>query len=170
MAGYYLSAIVSMLGPVDSVSGFCGKGFDRRLILNKAQFGTYLDVEIPTHYSAVLNLKSGVIVSMNMSFDIWRSGLPKFEIYGTDGTISYPDPNFGGGVPPFTAKSRCSTRFFRKTKNTGGVKQRCMSCLNSITESAIIPAGSAYSTWHMRLNINGRTEPARSWQDILQKS
>ena len=163
MAGYYLSAIVSMLGPVDSVSGFCGKGFDRRLILNKAQFGTYLDVEIPTHYSAVLNLKSGVIVSMNMSFDIWRSGLPKFEIYGTDGTISYPDPNFGGRSPSVYRKEQVlDTVFSGKRKNTGGVKQRCMSCLNSITESAIIPAGSAYSTWHMRLNINGRTEPARS--------
>ena len=116
MAGYYLSAIVSMLGPVDSVSGFCGKGFDRRLILNKAQFGTYLDVEIPTHYSAVLNLKSGVIVSMNMSFDIWRSGLPKFEIYGTDGTISYPDPNFGGGVPSVYRKEQVLDTVFQENE------------------------------------------------------
>lgn len=116
MAGYYLSAIVSMLGPVDSISGACGKGFDRRPIFSKSQLGKYVDVEVPTHYSAVLKLKSGVIVSMNMSFDIWHSGLPKFEIYGTDGTISYPDPNYGGGVPSVYRKEQVLDTVFQENE------------------------------------------------------
>jgi predicted dehydrogenase len=116
MAGYYLSAIVSMLGPVASISGACGKGFDRRPIYSKSQLGNYVDVKVPTHYSAVLQLKSGVIVSMNMSFDIWQSGLPKFEIYGTDGTISYPDPNYGGGVPSVYRKEQVLDTVFQENE------------------------------------------------------
>lgn len=116
MAGYYLSAIVSMLGPVDSISGFCGKGFDRRPIFSEAQLGKYLDVEVPTHYSAVLQLKSDVIVSMNMSFDVWQSSLPKFEIYGTGGTISYPDPNYGGGVPSVYRKEQVLDMVFQENE------------------------------------------------------
>ena len=116
MAGYYLSAIVSMLGPVDSVSGVCSKGFDRRRIFSKSQFGKYVDVQVPTHYSAVLQLKSGVIVSMNMSFDIWQSSLPKFEIYGTNGTISYPDPNCGGGVPSVYRKEQVLDTVFQENE------------------------------------------------------
>lgn len=116
MAGYYLSAIISMLGPVDSVSAVCGKGFDKRLVLSKAQFGTYIDVSIPTHYSSVLKLQSGVIVSMNMSFDIWHSNLPKLEIYGTDGTISYPDPNYGGGVPSVYRKEQVLDTVFQENE------------------------------------------------------
>ena len=34
-----------------------------------------------------------------MSFDIWYSHLPRIEIYGSEGTLSVPDPNhFGGKV------------------------------------------------------------------------
>ena len=33
------------------------------------------------------------------SFDVWASELPRLEIYGTEGTLSVPDPNtFGGPV------------------------------------------------------------------------
>lgn len=106
MAAYYLSEIVTMLGPVAHVSAVSGKGFERRRVYSQPHAGEYVNVEIPTHYSAVLGLRSGVVVSMNMSFDVWQSGLPKFEVYGTDGMISYPDPNFGGGVPSVYRKEQ----------------------------------------------------------------
>ncbi len=33
------------------------------------------------------------------SFDVWAAQLPRIEIYGTEGTLSVPDPNsFGGPV------------------------------------------------------------------------
>jgi predicted dehydrogenase len=36
---------------------------------------------------------------MIMSFDVWGSEVPRLEIYGTEGTLSAPDPNtFGGPV------------------------------------------------------------------------
>ena len=47
-----------------------------------------------------------MIVSMNISFDIWHSNLPMFEIYGTEGTLEVPDPNMSGGRPKVYRKER----------------------------------------------------------------
>ena len=33
---------------------------------------------------------------MTISFDVWDSETPRFEIYGTDGTICIPDPEVHG--------------------------------------------------------------------------
>ncbi len=41
-----------------------------------------------------------------MSFDIWKSNLPMFEIYGTEGTLEVPDPNMSGGKPRVYRKER----------------------------------------------------------------
>jgi predicted dehydrogenase len=40
---------------------------------------------------------SGPIGTLTTSFDVWHSNLPHIEIYGTEGTLSLPDPNFFGG-------------------------------------------------------------------------
>jgi predicted dehydrogenase len=47
----------------------------------------------------VLDFHSGAIGTLVMSFDVWHTELPRIEIYGTEGTLSVPDPNtFGGPV------------------------------------------------------------------------
>jgi len=33
-----------------------------------------------------------------MSWDVWKHSHPPIELYGTEGTIRVPDPNFYGGV------------------------------------------------------------------------
>lgn len=33
-----------------------------------------------------------------MSFDVWAHNLPHIEIYGTEGTLSVPDPNCFNGT------------------------------------------------------------------------
>jgi predicted dehydrogenase len=56
-------------------------------------------VTVPTHVSAVLEFQSGVIGTLLASFDAWDHHLPKIELYGTEGTLSVPDPNaFDGDV------------------------------------------------------------------------
>jgi len=43
---------------------------------------------------------------MIMSFDVWAGNLPRIEIYGSEGTLSVPDPNtFGGEVRVFRPDS-----------------------------------------------------------------
>lgn len=106
MGPYYLTALIALLGPISRVSAFSGKGFSKRRVYTGPDRGTEIPVETPTHYSGIAELKNGVIVSMNFSFDIWKSNLPMFEIYGTEGTLEVPDPNMSGGIPKVYRKER----------------------------------------------------------------
>jgi len=99
MGPYYLTALVSMFGSANTVSGMTKIGFPQRTITSEKKFGKVIDVEVPTHVAGTIGFDNGVIASMMMSFDIWGSTLPCIEIYGTAGTLIVPDPNtFGGPV------------------------------------------------------------------------
>ena len=52
----------------------------------------------------ILKLSGGLIANLTISFDIWKAALPMFEIYGTEGTLSAPDPNMSSGMPEVTRK------------------------------------------------------------------
>ena len=97
MGPYYITALVSLLGPIDKVYCLAKKSFDKRVITSKAQRGKEIDVDVLTHYSGIMEFKNGVIVNINMSFDVWLSKLPMFEIFGSEGTLQVPDPNMFGG-------------------------------------------------------------------------
>ena len=56
-------------------------------------------VEVPTHLAAVIDFANGVIATLVTSFDVWASEMPRLEIYGSEGSLSLPNPNtFGGPV------------------------------------------------------------------------
>jgi predicted dehydrogenase len=112
MGGYYFTTIVSMFGSVKSIYAVSSKGFSKRTKYIGKQIGKKFSVDIPTFYSFILKTKSGVIVTMNMSFDIWKSNLPLFEIYGTKGTLSVPDPNHHGGTPEIYRKEQTLGKCF----------------------------------------------------------
>lgn len=58
-----------------------------------------MDVEVPTHVTGLLNFKNGAIGTIVTSFDVFGGNVPFIEIYGTEGSLSVPDPNvFGGPV------------------------------------------------------------------------
>ncbi|MDR0637890.1 MAG: Gfo/Idh/MocA family oxidoreductase [Spirochaetaceae bacterium] len=94
MGPYYITALVSLLGPVSAVTGSAATSFEKRLITSEPKHGKTIDVETPTHVSALLDFKSGVAVSMIMSFDVWSHSLPHIEIYGSEGTMQVGNPNF----------------------------------------------------------------------------
>ncbi|MEW6360243.1 MAG: Gfo/Idh/MocA family oxidoreductase [Planctomycetota bacterium] len=101
MGPYYLTTLVNLLGPVKRVVGSATKGFDVRPITNpeKPKFGTRIPVNTPTHLVGIMEFKSGAVGNLIMSFDVWASQLPRIEIYGSEGTLSVPDPNtFGGPI------------------------------------------------------------------------
>lgn len=99
MGPYYLTALVSMLGPVKRVSGLTRITFPERLITSQPKHGTKITVETPTHVTGLLDFASGAIGTIVTSFDVWGHRMPCFEIYGTEGSLSVPDPNtFGGPV------------------------------------------------------------------------
>lgn len=97
MGPYYLTTLVSLLGPIKRVACFTTSGREERNILGKVEKS-----EVPTHYSGIMEFACGAIGNINMSFDVWDSTLPCLELYGTKGSITVPDPDsFGGQVSLF---------------------------------------------------------------------
>lgn len=99
MGPYYLTSLVTMLGPVKSVSATAKITFKERLITSQPLNGTKIKVNTPTHLTGFLEFAQGTTATVTMSFDVWGHNLPRIEIYGTEGSLSCPDPNtFGGEV------------------------------------------------------------------------
>jgi predicted dehydrogenase len=93
MGPYYLTSLVTLLGPVVRVSGAVGRSARERTIATGPRAGQPIEVDVDTHVTAVLEHSSGVSSSVTMSFEVWGSRIPGIEVFGTAGTISVPDPN-----------------------------------------------------------------------------
>jgi predicted dehydrogenase len=107
MAPYYLTALVTLLGPVVRVSGAATRSSRARSVGSGALAGTEIPVDVDTHVTALLEHASGIASSITVSFEVWGSRHPLIEVYGTDGTISVPDPNrFGDPVEILTSDNR----------------------------------------------------------------
>jgi predicted dehydrogenase len=53
-----------------------------------------------------MDFQNGAVGTIITSFDVWGAHLPRIEIYGSEGTLSVPDPNtFGGPVKLLRAGS-----------------------------------------------------------------
>ncbi len=105
---YSLTQMVSMVGPVKNTAGHTKITFPERTVLSSKKYGQKMTVEVPTHVSASIEFESGLLGTFITSYDI-KGGhnLPYAEIYGTEGTISLPNPNeFGGRARLFRADAR----------------------------------------------------------------
>jgi len=99
MGPYYLTALVTLMGPVKRVTGCTRITFPERIITSRQKYGKRIQVEVPTHVAGIMEFNSGAIGVILTSFDVWHSQLPRIEIYGSEGTLIVPDPNtFGGPV------------------------------------------------------------------------
>ncbi|MEV6590157.1 Gfo/Idh/MocA family protein [Streptomyces acidicola] len=97
MGPYYLAALINCLGPVAQVSAATRIGAPTRKVTSPGRVVDEVTVEAATHASATLTFASGVIGTTLMSFDVWDTELPRIEIYGTEGTLALPNPNFFDG-------------------------------------------------------------------------
>ncbi|MDQ2730875.1 MAG: Gfo/Idh/MocA family oxidoreductase [Armatimonadota bacterium] len=99
MGPYYITALVSILGPIRRVTGSARITFPERTITSQPRYGQVMKVNVPTHVAGVMDFASGAVGTILTSFDVWGAELPRIEIYGTEGSLSCPDPNgFGGPV------------------------------------------------------------------------
>lgn len=96
---YYLTQLVNLLGPVESVMATAGTGYKTRTIGSGPRAGEAIAVETPTSYSALLTLRSGARIALEASWDVWKHQRVPIELYGTEGTLLVPDPNFFGDSP-----------------------------------------------------------------------
>ena len=98
MGPYYLTALVSLLGPVTRVAATARRGRDERVIGSGPKAGTVFPVAVPTHVSALLEFEAGMSASSAFSFDSPVHST-FIEVTGTEGVLSVPDPNnFTGAV------------------------------------------------------------------------
>jgi predicted dehydrogenase len=99
MAPYYLAALVTMLGPVATVTARSVDGEGPRMIRapSSPRFGETLDVEVATTTQALLAFECGATVSFIVSWDVHRHGLPHIEIFGSEETLRLPNPDWFGG-------------------------------------------------------------------------
>jgi predicted dehydrogenase len=105
MGPYYLTAMVNLLGPVSRVTAATRISFAERIATSEARYGERIKVEVPTHTAGALNFAAGPVGTVTFSFDVWNHTLPRIEIYGSEGTLSVPDPNtFHGPVKAWLLK------------------------------------------------------------------
>ncbi len=137
---YYLTAMVACLGPIKRVAGMARRTFDRRMIENGPRQGQMMDVEVDTHSLSLLEFASGPIGHMTMSFDVWDSEAPRFEIYGEEGTICIPDPDpvhganiFGGEV---WLKTRETSRWSHQPRPPGREAWDVVPCSHRYNEDS----------------------------------
>jgi predicted dehydrogenase len=107
MGPYYLTALVSLLGPLATVFGKTGKAFEQRICTAESTKGRLIDVNTWTDYKGLIEFENGVSGLMSMSFDVLKSEAPRIEIHGTKGSLLIPDPNnFGGPVKLFCKRQK----------------------------------------------------------------
>lgn len=117
MGPYYLTSLVSLLGPVERVTGTSRRSNRARTVGTGADAGRPVPVETDTTMTALLEHRGGATSSASFSFDRWASRQPLFEVYGTAGTLAVPDPNhFAGQVELWTS----ATQEWRPAEVAGG--------------------------------------------------
>lgn len=99
MGPYYVTALVTLLGPVVSVVGAGNAPRTTRTIGSGPRAGQEVPVQVPTHVSGILTHASGALSTITMSFDVAATLASPIEVHGPTGSLQVPDPNtFDGEV------------------------------------------------------------------------
>ena len=95
---YYINLLIHLLGPIKTVGAMGNKGTPTRTITSDTLSGQTIQVNTPTTLHAHLEFKSGAIIALSASWDVWGHGHKNpVELYGTKGSIFLPDPNWFAG-------------------------------------------------------------------------
>jgi predicted dehydrogenase len=94
---YYIANLVNLIGPVRRVAALTSMASSTRIISSAPRAGERISVTTPTTIQALLEFDSGASITLSASWDVWAHNHPNMELYGTDGSLFLPDPNFFGG-------------------------------------------------------------------------
>ena len=95
---YYIANLINLLGPVKRVAALTSMANKTRTITSQPLAGQTIPVETPTNIHALLEFVSGATITLSASWDVWSHRHANMELYGTEGSLYVPDPNFFGGV------------------------------------------------------------------------
>jgi predicted dehydrogenase len=103
---YYVTDLIHLIGPVKRVTAFTGMARAEREVTAEGPYkGTKIKVGTPTTIHGVLEFHNGAIVTIGASWDVFSHGHHNIELYGTEGSVYVPDPNFFGGDITITDQS-----------------------------------------------------------------
>ena len=102
MVPYYLTTLVHIFGPFDTVAAVGSKGHATRTVKVGDRMGTEFPVDVPTHISAIAKFASGRVSQSVFSFESPLARMGVVEITGTEGTLVVPDPNMFTGEVKIT--------------------------------------------------------------------
>ena len=94
---YYITQLVNLLGSVESIISISGTATDERIITSEPRNGEKIKVETPTSLLGVLNFANKTKVQLFASWDVWKHEHSAIELYGHEGSMIIPDPNYFGG-------------------------------------------------------------------------
>ncbi|MGN6548927.1 MAG: Gfo/Idh/MocA family protein [Pararhizobium sp.] len=95
---YYIANLINLIGPVKRVAALTSMATPTRTISSKPRAGETISVETPTNIHALLEFEQGATVTLSASWDVWAHRHAPMELYGTEGSLFLPDPNFFGGT------------------------------------------------------------------------
>jgi predicted dehydrogenase len=99
MGPYYLTTLVTLLGPITQVTGAASRARTQRGIGSGPRAGQTIPVLVDTHVTGVLTHESGVLSTILMSFDVVATRSAPIEVHGSGASLVVPDPNrFAGDV------------------------------------------------------------------------
>lgn len=99
MGPYYISALITLLGPITSVIGAASRSRAERVIGSGPREGESIPVDVDTHVIGVLTHAGGALSTLVMSFDAVGTQAAPIEVHGQQGSLLVPDPNhFDGEV------------------------------------------------------------------------
>ena len=105
---YYVTNLVQLIGPVKRVMAMTATPASHRTITSEPRAGELVPVGTPTTIHALLEFASGAVVTLGASWDVWAHRHHEMELYGEDGSLFVPDPNWFGGTPLLTAREEAA--------------------------------------------------------------
>lgn len=96
---YYTTALINILGAVTEVCGMSGTMYPEQVHYFAANdnFGECYRHESETYLMGNLRFENGCIGSLHFNSRSIRTETPYVLLYGTEGILKLPDPNFFGG-------------------------------------------------------------------------
>lgn len=95
---YYIANLINLIGPVKRVGALTSMASETRTITSQPRNGETIPVKTPTTIQALLEFVSGANITLTASWDVWSHRHANMELYGTEGSLYVPDPNFFGGT------------------------------------------------------------------------
>ena len=104
MGPYYIGNLINFLGPVRRVGALATSAHATRTVTSQPHAGQVIPVNTPTNIHALLEFVNGATISLSVSWDVQAHKRANMELYGTEGSIFVPDPNFFGGTIEMAGK------------------------------------------------------------------